>query len=148
MFQQGSPQAFSTSSLCRYASRKPTHESIVCANPIRRAAQAPRSRHPFSRLPHIGEPAVTHCLDGSGFHGHVLAVSIEQHSLWSPCAGPSWTLLPPLLVHPISPHLLTRRGPLCLWASLVTEEEGFTKAICSLAAPIESLRISGQDTKP
>jgi hypothetical protein len=53
----------------------------------RRPAPAFRSASSIFEATPFGEPAVTHCLDGSSFHGHVLAVCIGQHSLWALMRG-------------------------------------------------------------
>ena len=71
------------------------------------------------RATRFGKWVVTHSLDDSDFHGHILAVFSGSHLLWdlmsvvssyiSPLLSATLTLLS---VHPASPVLLTKNGPL------------------------------------
>ena len=65
----------------------------------------------FFRADWFGRWVVTHSLADSNFHGHRPAVYINQHLLWL-LMSISLGSLTPRLVHPTSPVLLTKNGPL------------------------------------
>ena len=60
----------------------------------------------------FGRWVVTHSLAVSDFHGHRPAVYINQHLLWSLMNVPASDALTERSVHPASPVLLTKSGPL------------------------------------
>ena len=63
------------------------------------------------RASSFGRWVVTHSLAGSDFHGHRPAVYMNQHLLWGLMSVHLGTLTT-RLVHPTSPVLLTKNGPL------------------------------------
>ena len=71
------------------------------------------------RATRFGKWVVTHSLDDSDFHGHILAVFSGSHLLWDLMSVANRSLtrllsatLTLLSVHPASPVLLTKNGPL------------------------------------
>ena len=54
---------------------------------------------------------MTHSLADADFHGHRPAVKMNQHLLWCPICV-NYGTLTLLSVHPASPVLLTKNGPL------------------------------------
>lgn len=63
------------------------------------------------RADRFGRWVVTHSLAGSDFHGHRPAVWIDRHLSWALMSVASGALAP-RSVHPASPVLLTKSGPL------------------------------------
>ena len=86
--------------------------------PGRGCGAVPRERHSRTLPPALllGEVprglVVTHSLAGADFHGHRPAVWMNQHPSWVLMSG-QLDPLSTLSVHPASPVLLTRSGPLC-----------------------------------
>jgi hypothetical protein len=76
---------------------------------------------------------VTHSLAGSDFHGHRPSVNINQHLSWDLVSENLGTLTW-LLVHPKSPILLTKIGP--LGAQLFRDGRDFNEANLAPYKPI------------
>jgi len=60
----------------------------------------------------FGEWVVTHSLENTNFHGHLLAVLMKIYSLWDLEWGKNLAHLTGCSEQPASPVLLTRNGPL------------------------------------
>ena len=90
------------------------HRALLHVGPCRSARRlgmgTTLQRHPFSGLvDSAGE--LLHTPSDSDFHGHRPAVWINQHLSWDLMSVDSGTLTQHL-VHPTSPVLLTKNGPL------------------------------------